>query len=240
MNCKKLKQIVTVSLLIFIFFTPLAYGVCDQEGSKVYEEKMVCEEEDTFTDEQWQWYEAIVKIGMEFNVTLAYEGDLDLDMRLYWKRHNFDDFRGFDLTHCSLKSDEYDYADHSQIRTENTTEIGEREHLYFDNPTYTDTEDQKAYILVYVHSGEGKSEYTLKSNHEINELANDEVYECIPVILILIAYIIGAILIFGFSVYFIRRKKKKLIALEKKKQQKEKDQEEKKKKLKSVDLDSEI
>ena len=175
-------------------------------------------------------------IGNNYNVTLTYSGDLDLDLRLYWKRDNFPQFRGFDLTHCSITSEKYNYTDYSQFRTKNTDELGINEELYFTNPSYTNTEDKKAYILVYVHSGEGECEYLIESNYNILELEDNEVYECIPVLLILLLYISGAIVLFGLSVYIIKRKKKKLTEPKKKKKKPDK----KKRDLKTIDLDSEI
>ena len=64
-----------------------------------FTETISCSSETVVSDEQWQWFKVVVELGVTAFVNVSYEGDLDIDIRLYWKRNNFPEFNGFDLTH---------------------------------------------------------------------------------------------------------------------------------------------
>ncbi len=223
-------------LLVAFCFTILPTAFAQEEvTAKEFEGKMVCKDEDVITDEQWQWYKCVVDLEESVNVYLSYEGDLDLDLRLYWKRDNFQDFNGFDLTHCEMKED-FNSSDNSQLRTTSTDDIGEREELHFDNPSYTKLADQEAFILVFAFSGEGDSDFVIESNHELIEIPDENVWHCIPIPLILSLFLIGAGAIFGIYMFLINRKKKKLTRPQKEEEKKPKEEE----KLKTIDLNTKL
>lgn len=237
----KTKKIYLIFIFGIVFFSlcfpllPISYAQDESEGAKNFEGTMTCKDEDVITDEQWQWYKCVVDVGKDVNVYLSYTGDLDLDLRLYWKRDNNDDFNGFDLTHCS--SDNFNYSDNSQLRTENTDDLGETEELYFTNPSYVKLKDQEAYILVFVFSGKGKSEYVLESNIEMTIIADENVYHCIPISLILLLFMVAAGVIFAGYVFVIKHKKKKLTRGPKEKEQKPEEAQDKKK---VIDLNTKL
>lgn len=210
------------------------------QGAKKFEGTMVCRDKKVVTDDQWQWYKCIVDLDEKVYVYLSYKGDLDLDLRMYWKRENPPDFNGFDLTHCSMNTKKFNISDNSQLRTTNTHSLGEKEELYFTNPSYTKEADKEAYILVFVFSGEGKSDYVLESNHLLTKIDNADVWHCIPVPLILILFLIGAGAIFGMYTFLILRKKKKLTRPPKDKEKEKKLEEEEAKKKKVIDLNTKL
>ncbi|MGV9205501.1 MAG: hypothetical protein ACOC44_15935 [Promethearchaeia archaeon] len=238
-------------LFIFLFTVNIGMGLVipispisaqEDEPRLEYEGILRCDHEDIVTNDQWQWFEITVDLGEEAHVTLEYSGDLDLDLFAYWYRDNKDDypeFNGFDLTHCPRTDEDgnetYVVADYSQFRTNDTDALGQPEAIYLENPTYRLEEDQKAYILVYVHSGVGESEYKLNSNIEFTLIDHDDVYDCTYTSNILILYIVIALVIFSLSVYIVRRKKKKILKPpEKKDQKKEKEEKD------IIDLNSKI
>lgn len=201
-----------------------------------YTGELTSQNENTWTNDKWQFYQLTVGLGKIVDISLFYEGDLDLDLRLYWKRDNTDvvGFNGFDLTHCDMA--DYAHADNSQFRTLNTTKFGRGEELEVVNPSYTRTEDQIAYVLVFVYEGTGSSNYTLQSTEEMTLINDAAVYDCNFVILTLVLYIVVSGGIIGLFYYILRRKKRKLTQPEKKQKQKEKEEQEKK--IKHVDLDT--
>lgn len=222
-----------------IFLTSINFVVAQDEMQSEFEGELSCENEDIVTNSQWQWYKVIVDIGDNVIFNLEYSGDLDLDLKAYWKRDNFPEFEGYDLTHCPREDangeEIYEVADYSQFRTENTDDIGEPEEVSLENPSFRQIEDQEAYILVYVHSGEGDSKYTLTCNKDFTSIHQEDVYDCNHVITLLIVYSVAACVVFGLSIYLVRHKKKKILKPKKKKKP-EKEEE----KDKVIDLDSQI
>ncbi|MHA1251670.1 MAG: hypothetical protein ACTSRP_16885 [Candidatus Helarchaeota archaeon] len=236
---RKNTKILGLLLMMILNFTFIPFSISGESTGKKFEETLICEDKDIITDDQWQWYKCVVELGQKIVVTLDYAGDLDLDLRLYWKRENFPEFNGFDLTHCSINDKKYNCSQYSQFRTHNTYELGHPEELYFTNPSYTKEEDKIAYILVYVHSGEGKSKYVLEANHDLIEINDNDVYDCNSVIAVLFAYYILMGIVFSSYVFIVVRKKRKIL----KSQRKEEEELKKKKqkdKLDIIDLDSEL
>ncbi len=228
--------------MLFVLFLSLTIQsivsvVEGAKSSKDFEDTIKCEDEDTWTDEMWQFYTISVDAGDKVIVNLDYKGDLDLDLRLYWKRDNVNGFNGFDLTHCNIDSKDYDYAENSQVRTKNTYNLGESEELVISNPSYTKDEDKIAYVLVFVYSGEGESEFSLTATKELTEVPDDEVYDCNFVLIIIIIYIIAAGIVVGVFALILHRKKMK-ISGRKEEKVKEKEDEKKQKEIKHFDLDT--
>jgi len=242
LKVKKIKIIFLGQILIFIIFSNLTLflndTVAEKEGTK-FTGEMICKDENIWTDDMWQFYKVKVGVSERVEVRLDYSGDLDLDLRVYWKRENVIGFNGFDLTHCDINNDNYKFDENSQLRTTNTEELGYPEKVEIYNPSYTREEDQIAYVLVFVYSGEGKSEYTLTSSKELILIDDDDVYDCNFVSLILILYIAAAtVVVMLFSYYVYRRKEKITGAKEEKKRLKE--QEKQEKAIKHFDLDTKI
>ncbi|MHA1292609.1 MAG: hypothetical protein ACTSQJ_08085 [Promethearchaeota archaeon] len=238
MNSKKYSRYILIFIFMICITFPLIPNTIGQqeEESKEFEGTMISEDEDTTTDDEWQWYKCVVDLGEEVTVELNYKGDLDLDMRLYWKRENFPEFNGFDLTHCSVNDDKYNYSGYSQFRTTDTYELGQPEELYFTNPSYTKKEDKEAYILVYVHSGKGESEFIIESTHKLTLIDDNAVYDCNFVFTIFLFYLAAVGTVFGIYVFIVLRKKKKITRPEKEEIKPKKE----KKELETIDLDSQL
>ncbi|MGQ4876761.1 MAG: hypothetical protein ACP6IY_22060, partial [Promethearchaeia archaeon] len=123
MNKIRIQRLLVI-FVIFIMCLNFLFPVKAQKVSDEFKGEMVCKDKNIWTDDMWQFYEIQVKIGQRVYVRLQYKGDLDLDLRLYWKRDNGQDFKGFDLTHCDINSENYKYSDNSQLRTHNTYDLG--------------------------------------------------------------------------------------------------------------------
>jgi len=204
-----------------------------------FTEKLTCNSATVVSDEQWQWYKVIIELGVTAFVNVSYEGDLDVDTRLYWKRNNFPEFNGFDLTHCPVNDTRYNFTDNSQFRTTNTSLLGTPEELSARNPSYTLLPDMEAYILVFVYNGTGESTFTIVSNIDMVRIEDDLVYDCNLLLTIYITYTIISVVLFALSAFLIKRKKSKII----KAQEGQKKQRERKSKVKetgkTIDLDTE-
>ena len=236
---KKLILILFLFLSCFLISQIQMAAAQEEEVDTVFKDEMICEEEGEWTDTQWQFYKVIVPEGVTIDVELSYEGDLDLDLRVYWKRDNGENFNGFDVTHCDIDSENYKYEENSQLRTTNTENLGYPEELSIFNPSYVKEEDQIAYILVFVYEGEGESKYTLSATEDLTLIEDNEVYDCNFVELIFILYLIGAVIIIGlFSFYVYQRKLK--ITGEKDKKKQEKREAKKEKQIEELGLDAKI
>jgi len=237
-RCLKTQAIILIILSCFLF-TQVRIVTAQEEESTIFEDKMICEEEGEWTDTQWQFYKVIVAEGDKIDVELSYEGDLDLDLRVYWKRDNGANFNGFDVTHCDINSENYKFDENSQLRTTDTQELGYPEELSVYNPSYVKEEDQIAYILVFVYEGEGESEYELTASKDLTLIDDNDVYDCNFVELVFILYLIGAVIIIGlFSFYVYQRKLK--ITGEKDKKKQEKHEAKKEKQIEELGLDAKI
>jgi len=166
---------------------------------------MMRNENETWNYNQWQFYECRVELGETVLITLTYEGDLDLDLRLYWGRDNFY-FRGIDLTYYPISN--LEPSDNSQLRTTSTTDLGLEEELTISNEIWTNERDQMAYILVFVYDGVGESEYTLSADHTITELNDSEVSPSENFLLIFLLYFLAAVGVVVISLLISKRVKK--------------------------------
>ena len=212
MKTKAFYQNFLIGLIIisnFLIFIPSTKS--QGTSAKSFTGSLTCDSETIVTDDQWQWYRVVVELGVIVNVNMSYEGDLDVDLRLYWKRNNFPEFNGFDLSHCPLNDTRYNFTINSQFRTDNTSSIGMPEELSFRNPSYTQVADMEAYILVFVYSGIGDSSYTIVSTVEMIKIDDNDVYDCNLLLPIYLTYTITGLVFFTISVVLIKRKKSKII-----------------------------
>jgi len=236
MNKKRLINSILINIIVLNLIFITVHSIRGkEEASKEFKETLICEDESVWTDSQWQFYNVSVDTGDTVFVTLNYEGDLDLDLRFYWKRDNPVGFNGFDLSHCDIDNDRYVYAENSQIRTTDTNKLGEAEELTISNPTFKLKRDKIAYILVYVYEGEGASDYVLTANRELSKINHNIVYDCNLQLAILIIYMIGAVIIMTLFSLYIKRKKAKITGVDKKKKAEMEKEEEG---VKHVDLDT--
>jgi hypothetical protein len=151
----------------------------------------------TWEDTQWQFFSITVESQETLNLTLDYQGDLDLDLILYvdeqpgsYKKY------AWDISHCQL--DNYPYDAYSGVRTKNTASAAPERIMYLQNST---GETKIVYVLVYVYDGLGNSSYTLTANKPIHIMESDELEKCWLVIQAWAIFAVGCVI---FSVIFIK------------------------------------
>lgn len=187
-------RISTIILTAIVINHYVLFGVSQTEGALSFTDEISVVSSITgglnatnWEDENWQFYKCTVEYGISAQVDLAYSGDLDLDLRLYWKRDNHIRFNGWDLTQCSINS--LNAEQNSQLRTTDTSVLGEQEELFLTNPTYI--QDQEGYILVFAYNGTGNSTYTLTSNLTMTKIEDYEVGSCEDFIELIVVYGLG-------------------------------------------------
>lgn len=208
-------------VILNIIFSPIITSVQAQETATEFTGTLTSEDPSVWVDEQWQFYKIIVEKGQTVVVQLNYEGNLDLDLRLYWKRDNPVGFNGFDVSHCDIDDTAYIYKDNSQLRTYNTTELGFSETISITNPSYIEEEKKIAFVLIFSYKGTGSSSFTLTSTHALTEVLHDDTYDCNTVFMFLITYLALAALVFAFFSWFIHHKNLKVTGRKKQKKEQE-------------------
>ena len=234
------KKRLTVILFISLTLTPYL-SIFGEASATQLTGTIVCSDASVWLDEHWQFYKVIVDEAETVTIQVDYEGTLDLDVRLYWKRDNPAGFNGFDVSHCDIDDPIYVYKDNSQLRTINTTALGQSETLTFTNPSYTQVDDKTAYILVFLYNGTGSSSYTISCTKLITEVLDDDTYDCNQVFMFLIIYIALAGIVFALFSLFLRNKNLKITGRKKQKKAKEAEQQkpdEEEGGVKHVDLDT--
>jgi hypothetical protein len=218
----KNKIILLFGLISIISFQNSCIGVTAAPSS--FQGTMSVQNENIWTNDQWQYYKVEIELGITVVVTLTYSGALDLDLYLIWKHENGENFNGLDLTLCPFESIVYDGF--SQYRTNNTDNIGAPEELVFSNPT--SLIPREAYILVLVFNGTGESTYTLSANSTMIEIDDSNVSPCEDILLKLGITIIGALIVLAiFTIIILKgRKWVVLTPAERKKKKEEKKQKE--------------
>jgi len=211
-------KIIASALILNMLFTPL---LSVRGQATEFTGTLTCQDPSIWLDDHWQFYKVIVEEGNTVIVEVAYEGTLDVDVRLYWKRDNPVGFNGFDVSHCDIDDALYVYKDNSQLRTTNTTALGASETITFTNPSYTLVDDQTAYILVFVYNGTGTSSYTITSTQAITLVTDDETFDCNTQMMLLIMYLGISAVVFIFLSLFIHRKNLKVTGRKKEKKKRE-------------------
>jgi len=221
---RKTKKIVVKGVMFIMIlnmvFSPII-SVQAQKNGTVFNGTLTSEDPSFWVDAQWQFYKISVEKGQTVYVQLDYEGNLDIDLRLYWKRENPPGFNGFDLSHCDIDDEIYVHQDNSQLRTYNTTELGQSETISISNPSYINDEDKIFFVLIFSYRGIGSSSFTLTSTQALTEVLHDDTYDCNSVFMFLITYLALAALVFALFSWFIHNKNLRVTGRKKQKKDKE-------------------
>lgn len=163
----------------------------------------------TWEDTQWQFFSISVEYQETLNITLDYQGDLDLDLMLY-----VDETPGghqkyaWDISHCQLEANQYDA--YSGVRTTNTASAAPERIVFIQNLA---EETKMVYLLVYVYDGLGNSTYTLNANKAIHIITSGELEKCWIVVEAWAIFAVGCVI---FSLIFIKIVKRAILTPEQK------------------------
>ena len=210
---KKIKhQSLTVIVLCFIFASQsMYYGhAVPLEGNRtsVVSGTLTLENQEMWQDSAWIFFTTELNVSDSIIYQLSYEGDLDLDMRLYVTEDPDaeQEVLAWDISHCELDQERWPHIRTSMVRTTNTSEaingtIGYTNEVISNEP-------RVLYLLIFVFSGEGSSEFTLstETGQELEYFPHDQAVTCQIVLLYWIAFIGITILLTVGTIKIIRVK----------------------------------
>ncbi len=190
-------------------------------GSSLITGQLKSTSEQRWEDTAWIFLTVEVPYQDLLVLQLNYSGTLDLDMMLFVEQDPNVEQKmiGWDISHCRFDYPKEKLVAYSQARTTNTNE-NTTELIEFRNTIPSPTA-RIAYLLIYVFSGTGTSDFILNiiSGHSLTVVPNEQLNSCI---LVYLYWLIFVAVVSLFSIIFIRIVKNKTMTEEQKRAREEK------------------
>lgn len=200
---KKIKNYIGVWLLCWLVIQSQGNFIQTVSSSNQISGKLKASLEDTWEDSQWQFYKTNAPFNQSIEINLTYSGDLDIDLWVFVDSNTTGTdqrVNAWDITHCNIDRQPTLY---SAIKS---TEVNftAPERIFYSNIEFEI--ERIIYILVFVESGIGESNYELSATNEIEILNKEDGEKCWTIVQAWIIFGISIMIIFGFVLYVAKKK----------------------------------